>query len=67
MLKHKYIVITDDSGEQKVHTDWCVHVPPDTDHLFLGHFSDCFEAVNAAKALDINATPCYDCCKECRV
>lgn len=66
---NKYIVNADTVAGQGhvVHTNWCTELPPVDNQILLGHFKSCWEAIDRAKALDINAKACVTCCKECHV
>lgn len=56
-----------ENGGYTVHTDWCDRLPPLENQLFLGHFVDCWGAIERAKALDIEAAACHYCCKETHI
>ena len=53
------------NGDYEVHTLNCSYLPSFENRLFLGMFSNCSEAVQAAKKTYPQADGCYYCCKAC--
>lgn len=62
-----YIVDTSpqDGDDPEVHTQWCNRLPLIKEQIVLGHFENCHDAIMRARVLDIFATGCYYCCREC--
>jgi hypothetical protein len=66
---HTYFfnINTDDNGNHEIHTDGCSYLPAVQNREIIGYYSDCKEALNAAK----NRYPsksfdgCYWCCRNC--
>lgn len=53
------------TGEHEVHQDTCRHLPDIANRQYLGVFSNCKEALVAAKKQYSNVDGCYYCCNEC--
>ena len=53
------------NGDHEVHKSGCTHMPDEQNRILLGDFSNCFDAVRAAKRIYINSDGCYYCCNEC--
>lgn len=62
-----YIVDTSpqDGGGPEVHTQWCNRLPLIKEQIILGHCDNCKDAIRKARVLDIIASGCYYCSKEC--
>lgn len=56
---------TDDEGDHEVHKTGCIKMPKEENRIYLGEFSNCWDAVNAAKRIYSNSNGCYYCCREC--
>ncbi|HPL92920.1 MAG TPA: hypothetical protein PLB38_01395 [bacterium] len=54
------------TGEHEVHTENCGWRPLAPNAIFLGCFTNCQDAIKAAKAKGFkNVDGCYYCCKQC--
>lgn len=51
------------NGDHEVHVSGCNHMPSDTS--YLGSFTNCKDAVRAAKKIYPTADGCYWCSREC--
>ena len=52
-------------GEHEVHTSSCGWLPKLENRIFLGEFSNCFDALNAARKYYGNVDGCMYCCLPC--
>ena len=59
---HKY---TDAQGDHEVHVEGCSKMPSPENRIELGSFSNCDDAVAAAKKIYSDVNGCYYCCKAC--
>jgi len=53
------------NGDHEVHTADCSYLPEPENRLKLGYFTNCRDAVNAAKRYYSTADGCYHCSPEC--
>jgi len=53
------------TGEHEVHRSICSHLPSKENLIHLGTFSDCVDALIAAKKLFPTVDGCRYCCIEC--
>lgn len=54
------------NGDYEVHTEDCSYLPNALNRIYLGYYSDCMDAVNAAKRLGYTkANGCYWCSYSC--
>jgi len=53
------------TGEHEVHTTGCSYMPNPENRTYLGDFTNCKDAVKAAKKVYDNVDGCYYCCKPC--
>lgn len=51
------------NGDHEVHRDDCLRLP--SNKHFLGEYSNCADAVKAAKKIYPRSNGCYWCSKEC--
>lgn len=56
---------TQPNGDHEVHREGCDHMPLPVHHVYLGNFTGCREAVQAAKQIYPQSNGCYWCSKEC--
>ncbi len=56
---------TDNQGDHEVHADSCGHLPNAENRIYLGIFSNCDDAVIAAKTHFPNVNGCYHCSRAC--
>ncbi len=63
----KYYVNTNPqaNGDHEVHKDGCSRMPEPANRLYLGDFSNCRDAVQAAKKHYAKSDGCYYCSNEC--
>lgn len=63
----KYYVNTNAqaNGDHEVHKEECAWMPHEQHKLYLGDFSNCQDAVRAAKKMFTQSNGCYYCSKEC--
>ena len=54
-----------DSGDHEVHEDECSRLPELLNRTYLGEFSSCEEAVEAAKKIYSTADGCGICSPDC--
>jgi hypothetical protein len=53
------------TGEHEVHKSDCHHLPDSENKLYLGDFTNCKDAVNAAKKYYTEVDGCYYCSYDC--
>jgi len=53
------------NGDHEVHKSGCSYMPHENNRIYLGNFSNCYEAVREAKKRYINSNGCYYCSNEC--
>jgi hypothetical protein len=53
------------SGEHEVHTGECYWLPNPENRLYLGSFSNCWDAIEDAKKHYSNVDGCKHCCEPC--
>ncbi len=53
------------SGDHEVHKDGCSKMPGVENRLYLGDYTNCKDAVKAAKKIYSTADGCYYCSKDC--
>ena len=53
------------NGDHEVHKTGCAFMPSPENRIYLGEFSNCREAVRAAKRHYPQSNGCYYCCREC--
>ena len=53
------------NGDHEVHKVGCIHIPDVNNRILLGDFSNCHDAVRAAKQIYVNSDGCYYCSNEC--
>ncbi len=53
----------DDKGRHEIHEDSCFRLPNEESQLLIGRFTDCTQAILAARASDPNKK--YDGCSFC--
>ena len=54
-----------DNGDHEVHKSDCSYMPSETNRLYLGQFSNCQDAVRAAKQHYPQSNGCFYCSNEC--
>lgn len=54
-----------DNGDHEVHKSGCSFMPDGMNTLYLGSFTNCFNAVQEAKKYYPQSNGCYYCAKEC--
>lgn len=57
--------IAQPAGEHEVHHDGCTIPPRPENRRALGYFSNCHEAVRAARDIYVNVDGCAFCCRDC--
>ncbi len=55
--------IAQPNGDHEVHKDGCIKMP--SNRKYLGNYTNCFEAVRAAKEDYPTANGCWICSREC--
>jgi len=53
------------NGDHEVHTTGCSFLPLEENRIYLGEFSNCARAVNAARNHFTQVNGCYYCSNEC--
>jgi hypothetical protein len=53
------------NGDHEVHRDGCKYMPADENRIYLGSFTDCTDAVKAAKKQYTQVNGCATCSPEC--
>ncbi len=53
------------TGEHEVHVSSCSYLPSLENRSYLGEFTNCADAVRAAKRQYANSDGCYYCCNAC--
>lgn len=53
------------NGDHEVHKAGCSWMPDKNNRIYLGNFSNCYEAVREAKKHYIKSNGCYYCSNEC--
>ena len=53
------------NGDHEVHRDGCIYMPAEANRISLGSFSDCADAVKAAKQHYEQVNGCATCSFEC--
>ena len=53
------------NGDHEVHTDSCSWLPEISNRTYLWNFSNCSDAVKAAKKIYSQSNWCYWCCSAC--
>jgi len=53
------------NGDHEVHTTGCSYMPNPENKVYLGDFTTCRPAVNAAKALYPKSNGCFYCSNAC--
>lgn len=53
------------NGDHEVHQSGCRFMPAESSRIYLGNFSNCQEAVRAARVHYIQVNGCYYCSNEC--
>lgn len=53
------------NGDHEVHKSGCDRMPEEANRLYLGDFSNCREAVAAAKKYYTQSNGCFYCSREC--
>lgn len=57
---------TQSNGDHEVHKQGCSRMPADANRVYLGDFTNCHSAVQAAKNKGYNsADGCFYCCRPC--
>jgi hypothetical protein len=66
-MKQKYYVHTkaQNNGDHEVHNETCKWLPLPENRIYLGEFSNCREAVTAARSYYSDVDGCYHCSPEC--
>lgn len=64
-MQHYYVNTQESNGDHIVHVPRCTHLPEPDHRIYLGTFSDCRDALSAAKAHFKNSNGCYWCCSAC--
>jgi hypothetical protein len=66
-MKKKYYVHTkaQSNGDHEVHKQDCTWLPLPENRVYLGEFSNCFEAVIAARRHYTDVDGCHYCSREC--
>jgi len=54
-----------DNGDHEVHKWACDRMPIEENRLYLGDFSNCFDAVRKAKQHYPRSNGCFYCSREC--
>lgn len=52
-------------GEHEIHREGCTYMPEENNKMFLGSFSNCYEAVEEAKKFYISVDGCFYCSNAC--
>lgn len=53
------------NGDHEVHKSGCTFLPNESNRIYLGNFTNCFDAVLEAKKRYAKSNGCYYCSKEC--
>ncbi len=53
------------NGDHEVHRADCSYLPSKENRIYLGEFSNCHQAINAASQYYNDVDGCYYCCNEC--
>ncbi len=53
------------NGDHEVHKQTCAYLPSSSNQIALGYYSNCMDAVRAAKAYFSQSNGCYWCSREC--
>lgn len=53
------------NGDREVHRDGCQWMPSEANRIYLGIFSNCRDAVNAARTYYRQVNGCATCSPEC--
>ena len=53
------------NGDHEVHVSSCSYLPDPENRLFLGEFTNCYDAVREAKKHYPQSNGCYYCCYPC--
>lgn len=53
------------TGEHEVHTSTCNYLPSEQNRTYLGEFTTCQEAVQAAKKIYTKVDGCFWCARAC--
>jgi hypothetical protein len=53
------------NGDHEVHTGDCTYLPAPANRIYLGEFSNCRDAVNAARQFYSRCNGCYFCSNAC--
>ena len=53
------------NGDHEVHKLGCTYMPSEENRLYLGSFTNCFDAVREAKKIYPKSNGCYYCSIEC--
>lgn len=53
------------NGDHEVHVSGCAFMPSEANKLYLGNFSNCWDAVREARKSYPQSNGCYWCSKEC--
>lgn len=65
-MQHYYVNTQEHSGgDHIVHVPRCTHLPEPGHRIYLGSFTDCRDALDAAKSHFEKANGCYWCCSAC--
>jgi len=66
-MKKKYYVHSkaQSNGDHEVHNEDCSYLPEPQNRIYLGEFSNCKDAVDAARTFYSDVDGCYYCSREC--
>jgi len=53
------------NGDHEVHKSDCSYMPGEENRMYLGSFTNCFDAVREAKKYYPQSNGCYYCSREC--
>ena len=65
MVAYYVNINAQDNGDHEVHKVGCYYMPRPEHKLYLGVFSNCYEAVREALKKYSTADGCHYCCPEC--
>jgi hypothetical protein len=57
--------VAQSNGDHEVHTSTCSFLPSPQNRLYLGEFSNCTDAVKAAKVHYLRSNGCFYCSRPC--
>jgi hypothetical protein len=60
-----YVNRNSNDGDHEVHRETCRYLPAERNRIYLGEFSDCHDALEAARRHYRTADGCYHCARAC--